>query len=421
VLFGGEDANGAMLGDTWEWDGTAWTERTHPLAPDPRRGHAMARAGDEVLLFGGDLSPAAEPFSGLFSWRWGGTGWTRLGPFCSPPCAEGPERRVDLAMANRGGKLVLFGGVTTGPPFTAVAPAGTAGPQKGPADDTWEWDGERWKPKVVSAAPPSNNGYLPSMAVLDGKAVFVSILAGTWGWDGSRWTSLDQEGSIVLPSGHGIAAVGDRIVLFGGNDFDPAPFGVTWEWDAAKWTKREPSRSPAARSGQAMATLGGKAVLFGGWFHPSETFFDDTWEWDGTTWTQRAPAVKPPPRHGHAMTTLGNKIVLFGGVGTGGPLADTWEWDGTTWSRVSTRTAPPARIDFAMATLAGCPVVFGGKMGDTLLHDTWALANGEWVEVSPLTYPPPRTGHAMVAFGGEVVMAGGTNDRDTWLLTAPAP
>src|SRR6266540_377125 len=73
---------------------------------------------------------------------------------------------------------------------------------------------------------------------------------------------------------------------------------------ALQW--REPARSllPSGRSGHAMATLGDKVVLFGG--SSMGGLLADTWEWDGGTWTQRFPAAHPPPRANHSMTTLGN-------------------------------------------------------------------------------------------------------------------
>ena len=43
VLFAGYAAGDARRNDTWEWDGSAWTERTPPAgSPTARSGHAMA-------------------------------------------------------------------------------------------------------------------------------------------------------------------------------------------------------------------------------------------------------------------------------------------------------------------------------------------------------------------------------------------
>jgi hypothetical protein len=55
VLFGGKAADGSLLGDTWEWDGNAWTERQTAHSPTPRAGLAMASAPRPygVVAFGG--------------------------------------------------------------------------------------------------------------------------------------------------------------------------------------------------------------------------------------------------------------------------------------------------------------------------------------------------------------------------------
>src|SRR5437762_219891 len=51
VLFGGC----CVLGDTWEWDGTTWTQRSPAASPPARSYHALAYdAGHAVtVLFGG--------------------------------------------------------------------------------------------------------------------------------------------------------------------------------------------------------------------------------------------------------------------------------------------------------------------------------------------------------------------------------
>ncbi|MEC7583258.1 MAG: kelch repeat-containing protein [Planctomycetota bacterium] len=68
LLFGGQSVfGGSVLGDTWEWDGTAWTVATASASPLPRRDHAMAydnRTGANVL-FGG-----RETLSSVFSDTW---------------------------------------------------------------------------------------------------------------------------------------------------------------------------------------------------------------------------------------------------------------------------------------------------------------------------------------------------------------
>jgi Kelch motif protein len=110
-----------MLGDTWEWDGMAWTERG-VAGPDPREGAAMAALGGKLVLFGG-LGKSA-----LYNdtWLWDGTAWTEL-------MVPGPPARFSHAMATVCDGILLFGGYN--------------GKILG---DTWAWDGAAWTTVDVS-------------------------------------------------------------------------------------------------------------------------------------------------------------------------------------------------------------------------------------------------------------------------------
>ena len=81
VLFGGVDSSGNLLGDSWEWDGAAWTERcpggTCSPRPSARKGHTMAYDRDtkRLLLYSGQAAAATDEL-----WQWDGTRWTQLVP-----------------------------------------------------------------------------------------------------------------------------------------------------------------------------------------------------------------------------------------------------------------------------------------------------------------------------------------------------
>jgi len=57
ILFGGEGAGG-LLGDTWEWNGSQWSQLALPTAPSPRKGHAMVydSVRNVLVLFGGETA-----------------------------------------------------------------------------------------------------------------------------------------------------------------------------------------------------------------------------------------------------------------------------------------------------------------------------------------------------------------------------
>jgi hypothetical protein len=130
VLFGGAGANGAGLNDTWLWDGTDWTQAAD-TGPDPRAASAMV-AATTTVLFGGvnSIDPSLPQANRIIygdSWRWDGKAWTKVQDI-------GPAPRWGHGMAFRSdtGRIVLFGGSSVfGPPEDTSLQAGVM-------RDTWE-------------------------------------------------------------------------------------------------------------------------------------------------------------------------------------------------------------------------------------------------------------------------------------------
>ena len=102
VLFGGYRGTGdgrVRFGDTWEWDGLRWEERTPPLVPPARSGAAMAYDPDRrrVVLFGGSGRSAD-------TWEWDGAVWIRIE-------APSPARFNSVMAYDPGSRALLrFGG-----------------------------------------------------------------------------------------------------------------------------------------------------------------------------------------------------------------------------------------------------------------------------------------------------------------------
>jgi hypothetical protein len=141
VLFGGVGATSpAGLGDTWEWNGTTWTQ-VADFGPDPCAGAAMVFKATRIALYGGIASLATTgtpPVFGL-TWEWDGQHWTARQDI-------GPGPRVGHAMGFDGarGRVVLFGGLPV-PPSTPGASAQIFG-------DTWE------EAEAATPAPPPGPG-----------------------------------------------------------------------------------------------------------------------------------------------------------------------------------------------------------------------------------------------------------------------
>lgn len=129
VLFGGLDGpsvGGREFDDTWEFDGTSWTQSLPPFHPTPRDAHGLAfdESRGEVVLFGG--WPSSND-----TWTWNGTRWRQLALANPPPVrasmgfAWDPLRR----------RLVTTGG---------WAPRGPASSPMRFMSDTWALDATGW-------------------------------------------------------------------------------------------------------------------------------------------------------------------------------------------------------------------------------------------------------------------------------------
>ena len=129
VLHGGAvGSGGTVFNDTWEWDGTAWTQRCVGtedcgLVPPPRRAHTMTydeRRG-VMVVFGGNNGSTQHHDT----WEWDGTSWSRRCEVCAPPDRAWAGMAYDVD----NGVSLLFAGVQPG---------------QGALNDLWSWDGAAW-------------------------------------------------------------------------------------------------------------------------------------------------------------------------------------------------------------------------------------------------------------------------------------
>ena len=175
VLFGGfftDSAGGRRLGDTWEWDGTRWTQAI-TASPGPRAFAMMAYdswRGHTVVFGGGQPGGASNDM-----WTWDGDRWARIDPAGSWPAAR---FNGVMVFDTRRGRLVLFGGVQ--------------GAGRDRLADLWEWDGQRWTERSGADRPTAINdfdmAYDPArgrVVLFGGTANDSSILDEVWEWDGS--------------------------------------------------------------------------------------------------------------------------------------------------------------------------------------------------------------------------------------------
>lgn len=302
-----------------------------PPQLDVRNAHAMAYDGNRgrVILFGGaDASKVCGD-----TWEYDGRKWTRVS-------SDGPGPRTFPAMTydHRRKRVVLFGGNRV---LFGAKPEDSRF-----LDDTWEWDGRRWKQIKVNGPPPRAEA---AMAFDGGRGRVVLFgghnrtaggrnwLGDTWEWDGARWTEIKAAG----PSPRNSAAMAydsarGKIVLFGGASRGVVS-GDTWEWDGKRWAENRAALTEGRfNSAMAYDDARGKLIRYGGRFSGKPV--GDTWEYDGKAW-KRSSSTGPAARNhtAAAYDPKTKKIVLFGGhdIGTQDPAnvyGDTWEWDGDGWA-----------------------------------------------------------------------------------------
>jgi hypothetical protein len=270
VLFGGGTATDDYA-DTWEWDGAHWSERAN-MGPDPRQFGTMVfdSARGRTILFGGGTS-GSPPSLYDDTWEWDGTSWTQVASGGPPPRYKG-----GMTWDSGRSRAVLYAGVgnsktlndvwewdgtawmgrfaVNGPgpssslafaydPGRSVSVATQGLTSIGGTPQTWEWDGTSWT-GVEGFGP--NYDTSPAMAYDAAHAqlvLFGGLDSGTgvsyndtWQWDGHVWTVLASGGPSPR-SGLALAwdaAVG-RMIAFGGVDSVDA-CGDTWAWDGKSWS-----------------------------------------------------------------------------------------------------------------------------------------------------------------------------------------
>jgi len=242
ILFGGVGGGTSsltFLNDTWEWDGSDWTQ-VADTGPGPRAGHSMVYDSkrERVVLFGGNANNACL----ADTWAWDGTDWTQ-----EQDAGPTPRTCHGMCFDTERGRIVLFGGESFS--FTQVT----------------ETVKDGGIPGAFGATHTVTNTVLNTL-----------FLDDTWEYDGLAWTRVADTGPEAR-IGAGLIYNGKTSLLFGGWQNNNA-FKNTWEWDGKHWTQRQ-DIGPAGRgfAGSAFDISRERFVVFGG-STPTQTFFADTWE-----------------------------------------------------------------------------------------------------------------------------------------------
>jgi len=434
MFSGWQPGAGFYHADQWEWDGLAqkWTERMLSSQPSARYGHAMVwdSARNVAVMFGGFDETGVRKND---TWEWDGTAWTDKTPAGTKPTPRHGSMMVyDAGRA----KTVLYSGNTG----SGAATAGTW------VDEMWEWDGTAWTKITITAISSYQYAYNYAELVYDasrGKVVNYYYMdqiweynpgtgnTGTWTAASPTPTKMDtsyppyNQAGILYDSGR------QRMVVFGGLSYPRA----LWELNGADymWTNRSAAANgPIQRQypGMAFDGMSGKLFVFGGRNASDGTYKQDIWEWSGTDatlMTRTTGGTKPDGRYqmGFTYDSLRDRIWLFGGTGTT-TYDDLWYWTPSTkeWTPLTVSgTRPTARYGTWMFYDAARDKIylFGQNQGG---YQNWEYDPqlNTWKDRT-VTSPPSGVSRSYfdVAFDsnrGKIVMLGGyfggVYNTDVW-------
>lgn len=274
---------------------------------------------------------------------------------------------------------------------------------------TWEWDGRQWYEERSASATISFR-FISALAyenargktlLFGGASSEGTFRNDTWEWDGARWREVTPAGLSPAPriEHHMVYdSYRERVILFGGYSMDSSgaeiPLNDTWEWDGKTWTNVTPQQSPSPRKRHAMAydQARQEVVLFGG--NSEGEYKGDTWVWNGDVWMERrANQTSPSARLGHAMAydQQRRQVILFGGEGSDGRRSDTWAWDGNRWLQVATEDEFPSTCcinqSLAYDSIRDRIILTAIPDSSTLVN-TWEWDGEQWTDVTPDSTQP---------------------------------
>jgi hypothetical protein len=280
VLFGGRDAAGGALDDTWLYDlaDRAWMRVDVP-GPAPRFGHAVTvdQKARRLILFGGQSGDVFYNDTWIFDLA-AGT-WTQI------DTGEGtaPTMRYGLpAVLDGTNRFIISHGFSF----------------EGRFDDTWALD---LASGLWSEISPDAGATRPLKRCLHEMA-----------WHPATATLL----------------------LYGGcsSGFGPCPQGDLWQFnpESRAWTELTPADGPAARSNPSMVSdrNGERFILIDGLTDAGYSSEIWTGALDGGTFTWKAATAggdAPSPRASHDAVLTRGDVYLFGGNGDAGPTNDLWK------------------------------------------------------------------------------------------------
>lgn len=228
--------------DTWEWDGTNWSPVTTATNPGPRYlyGACFDVLRGKTVIYGGSSSQLLGSQTNQ-TWEFDGTNWTQVMTTSNPGPLERPAMCFHLGL----GKAVLFGGASgAGVSDKTWIYDGVAG--------TWTQAASIGAQPSARNAARMVYDEVHDLCVLYGGQDINGPMSDTWAFDGVVWRQTNASVPTVRDHAMAFLPTNSQTVSFGG--FVAAPNTLsdqTWELGAVGYgrgcggSNGTPSLSPA--------------------------------------------------------------------------------------------------------------------------------------------------------------------------------
>ncbi|MBP7149581.1 MAG: hypothetical protein KBD01_18795 [Acidobacteria bacterium] len=445
-----EVATSADLVDTWH--------ATPQDIPDGRSSHTAVWTGTEMIVWGGNSTPAPpmayDPATDC--WRglsnpvgapqqgvavWTGTemiAWDeatrvvgRYSPALDswalfPPDANAPSARLYASGVWSGDELIVWGG-------TGGDGALDTGGRFDPATSAWI---------PTSTGPGTPSARYKHVAVWTGQEMVV--WGGGAGLDtGGRyrpstdsWAPVSTIDAPQARHSHTAVWTGSEMIVWGGKlDGQPLDSGGRYDPVLDAWTPTALAGAPHARYTHTAVWTGSEMIVWGGRY---ESSLGDGGRYAPATdsWSPVTGIGAPRPTAEHSAVWTGSEMIVWGGWG--GPYGGRYSPSADSWTGLTPHALTPPRYRHTAVWTGTEMILWGGLSIGTRdfvsAGRAYDPALDAWRALSAVDEPQPRIYHSAVFTGAEMIIWGGSDEStrfatggaynvagDSWRAIAAAP
>ncbi len=454
IVWGGYFYDGAEhwlnTGGRYNPDTNSWTATSVTNAPSARRNHTAVWAGNEMIVWGGEVG----------SYAYSNTGG-RYNPstdsWIATSSINAPERRWYHTAVWTGSEMIVWGGqdyptyLNTGGRYnpstdswtatsTTIAPSARAAPAVwtgnemivwGGYDGNWLNTGGRYTPSTdswaatnITNAPSARYGHTlvwtgNEMIVWGGGTGRLVNTGGRYSPSMDSWTATGSNNAPSARAIHTAVWTGSEMILWGGYYYPPGDgwnTGGRYNPTIDSWTATSTANAPAARYYHTAVWTGSEMIIWGG--YNGSTFFNTGGRYDPGTdiWTATSIANAPAGRFLHTAVWTGSHMIVWGGSPDGGNsylnTGGRYNPGTNSWAATSTTNAPTARASQTAVWTGSEMMVWGGVNGPSGLNSggRYDPIPDSWTTTSTTHAPAARYYHTAVWTGSEMIVWGGYNN-----------